>query len=240
LTRLEERPVKKPRVLVVDDEPETIKYVSTNLRVRGYDVLTAEDGLTALREFDQSIVDLVILDIMMPGPDGFEVCRAIRRRSDVPIVMLSARGQERDIVRALDLGADDYLTKPFGVEEMLARVRAALRRTTQTGAAPRPPLVVEGLEIDFGARKVTAQDVEIQLTPTEYDLLAHLAVNAGRVLTHRSLLQAVWGPEYGDETEYLWAYIRRLRRKIEPDPSNPRYILTQPGVGYSFVIPSKD
>ena len=131
--------MKKPRVLVVDDEPETIKYVSTNLRVRGYDVLTAEDGLTALRVFDQSIVDLVILDITMPGPDGFEVCRAIRRRSDVPIVMLSARGQERDIVQALDMGADDYLTKPFGVEEMLARVRAALRRTAQTGAAARPP-----------------------------------------------------------------------------------------------------
>ena len=232
--------MKKPRVLVVDDEPETIKYVSTNLRVRGYDVLTAEDGLTALREFDQSIVDLVILDIMMPGPDGFEVCQAIRRRSDVPIVMLSARGHERDIVRALDLGADDYLTKPFGVEEMLARVRAALRRTAQTGASPRPPLVAEELEIDFGARQVTVLGQEIQLTPTEYDLLAHLAVNAGRVLTHRSLLQAVWGPEYGDETEYLWAYIRRLRRKIEPDPSTPHHILTQPGVGYSFVAPQND
>ena len=151
--------MKKPRVLVVDDEPETIKYVSTNLRVRGYDVLTAEDGLTALKEFDQSIVDLVILDITMPGPDGFEVCRAIRRRSDVPIVMLIARGQERDIVQALDMGADDYLTKPFGVEEMLARVRAALRRTAQTGTSPRPPLVAEELEIDFGTRQVTAQPV---------------------------------------------------------------------------------
>jgi two-component system KDP operon response regulator KdpE len=229
--------VKKPRVLVVDDEPETIKYVSTNLRVRGYDVLTAEDGLTALREFDQSIVDLVILDIMMPGPDGFEVCQAIRRRSDVPIIMLSARGQERDIVRALNLGADDYLTKPFGVEEMLARVRAALRRTTQTGTAPRPPFVAEDLEIDFGARSVTVSGEEVRLTPTEYDLLAHMAVNAGRVLTHRSLLQAVWGPEYGDETEYLWAYIRRLRRKIETDPSDPHHILTQPGVGYYFRAP---
>jgi DNA-binding response OmpR family regulator len=229
--------MKKPRVLVVDDEPETLKYMSTNLRVRGYEVLTAEDGLTALREFDRSLVDLVILDIMMPGPDGFEVCQAIRRQSDVPIIMLSARGQEKDIVRALDLGADDYLTKPFGVEEMLARVRAALRRTAQTGAAPRPPLVVDDLEIDFGSRKVTVRGEQVQLTPTEYDLLAHLAINAGRVLTHRSLLQGVWGPEYGEETEYLWAYIRRLRRKLEPDPSNPRYILTQPGVGYSFVAP---
>ena len=229
--------MKRPRVLLVDDEPETIKYVSANLRARGYDVLTAEDGLTALKAFRESVVDLVILDIMMPAPDGFEVCRAIRRRSGVPIIMLSARGQEKDIVRALDLGADDYLTKPFGVEEMLARVRAALRRIPQTEVTPRPPLVMKDLEIDFVARRVTVRGSAVQLTPTEYDLLVHLAVNAGRVLTHRTLLQAVWGPEYGDETEYVWVYIRRLRRKIEPDPNNPRYILTQPGVGYSFVAP---
>jgi two-component system KDP operon response regulator KdpE len=229
--------MERPRVLVVDDEPETLKYVSINLRARGYDVLTAEEGRTALNVFSESVVDLVILDIMMPGPDGFEVCRAIRRRSGVPIIMLSARGQENDIVRALDLGADDYLTKPFGVEEMLARVRAALRRIPQTGVTPRPPLVMGDLEISFAARRVTVRGSEVQLTPTEYDLLVHLAINAGRVLTHRALLQAVWGPEYGDETEYLWTYIRRLRRKVEPDPSNPRYILTQPGVGYSFVAP---
>jgi two-component system KDP operon response regulator KdpE len=151
--------------------------------------------------------------------------------------MLSARGQERDIVRALDLGADDYLTKPFGVEEMLARVRATLRRTAQIGVTPRPPLVMEDLEMDFAARRVTVRGREVRLTSTEYNLLAHLAINAGRVLTHRALLQAVWGPEYGAETEYLWVYIRRLRRKIEPDPSNPCYILTQLGVGYSFVAP---
>lgn len=229
--------MKRPRVLVVDDEPETIKYVSANMHARGYDVLTAEDGQTALRVFEESAVDLVILDIMMPGPDGFEVCRTIRRQSDVPIIMLSARGQESDIVRALDLGADDYLTKPFGVGEMLARVRAALRRTPQTGVAPHPPLVTEDLEIDFAARLVALRGREVQLTPTEYDLLMHLAINAGRVLTHRALLQAVWGPEYGDETEYVWVYIRRLRCKIEPDPGNPRYILTQPGVGYCFVAP---
>jgi two-component system KDP operon response regulator KdpE len=229
--------MKRPRVLVVDDEPETIKYVSANMRARGYDVLTAEDGQTALEAFRESAVDLVILDIMMPGPDGFEVCRTIRRQSDVPIIMLSARGQESDIVRALDLGADDYLTKPFGVGEMLARVRAALRRIPQTGVAPHPPLVVEDLEIDFAARLVAVRGREVQLTPTEYGLLVHLAINAGRVLTHRALLQAVWGPEYGDETEYVWVYIRRLRCKIEPDPGNPRYILTQPGVGYCFVAP---
>ena len=230
--------MNKPRVLVVDDEPETVKYVSANLRARGYDVQTARDGRTALRAFDGSIVDLVILDIMMPGPDGFEVCQAIRRQSGVPIIMLSARGQERDIVRALDMGADDYLTKPFGVEEMLARVRATLRRATQAEAAPRPPLVVDGLEIDFGARAVRVSGQAVQLTPTEYNLLAHLAINAGRVLSHRALLQAVWGPEYGTETEYMWAYIRRLRRKIEPEPSKPCYILTQPGVGYAFAAPA--
>lgn len=230
--------MKKARVLVVDDEPETVKYVSANLRARGYDVLAAQDGRTALKVFGESIVDLVILDIMMPGPDGFEVCRAIRQQSDVPIVMLSARGQEKDVVRALNLGADDYLTKPFGVEEMLARVRAVLRRTAQPPATPRPPLSVGDLEIDFAARRVLVRSRQVQLTPTEYKLLAHLAVNAGRVLSHRLLLQAVWGPEYGDETEYLWAYIRRLRRKIEPDPGNPRYILTHPGVGYSFAAPA--
>jgi len=230
--------VKRPRVLVVDDEPETVKYVGANLRARGYDVLSAEDGRTALKTFAESVVDLIILDIMMPGPDGFEVCHAIRRGSDVPIIILSARGQERDIVRALDLGADDYLTKPFGVREMLARVRAALRRTSQTGLTPRHPLVIEELEIDFAARRVAVRGREVVLTPTEYDLLAHLVVNVGRVLTHRALLQAVWGPEYGDEVEYVWAYIRRLRRKIEPDPGNPRYILTQAGVGYAFVAPA--
>jgi two-component system KDP operon response regulator KdpE len=227
--------MKKPRVLVVDDEPETVKYVGANLRARGYDVLTASDGRAALKVFSESVVDLIILDIMMPGPDGFEVCQAIRQRSDVPIIMLSARGQEKDVVNALDLGADDYLTKPFGVEEMLARVRAALRRSARTGVTLRPPVTAGELKIDFAARLVTVEGREVRLTPTEYELLAQLAINAGRVLTHRALLQAVWGPEYGDETEYVWAYVRRLRRKIEPDPSNPEYILTEPGVGYHFV-----
>ncbi len=227
--------MKRPKILVVDDELETLKYVGANLSARGYDVLTAEDGRAALKVFKESVMDLVILDIMMPGPDGFEVCQAIRRQSDVPIIMLSARGREKDIVRALDLGADDYLTKPFGVNEMLARVRAVLRRTAQTPTAPHPPVIAGALEIDFATRRVTVHGREVRLTPTEYDLLAHLAINAGRVLSHRVLLQAVWGPEYGDETEYLWTYIRRLRRKIESDPSAPRYILTQPGVGYYFT-----
>lgn len=229
--------MKRIRVLVVDDEPQTVKYVGANLRARGYEVIAAYDGREALKLFREHPVDLVILDIMMPGPDGFEVCQAIRRESDVPIIMLSARGQEKDIVRALNLGADDYLTKPFGVEEMLARIQAVLRRVSRTVPTPRPPVRIGRLEIDFAQRRVTVDGREVHLTPTEYDLLATLALNAGRVLTHRTLLQTVWGPEYGNETEYLWAYIRRLRQKIEPDPQNPQYILTQPGVGYSMVSP---
>ena len=227
--------MKKQRVLIVDDEPETLKYVGANLRARGYEVLTAEDGRAALKLAGETIFDLIILDIGMPGPDGFEVCQAIRRDSDVPIVMLSARGQEKDIVRALDLGADDYLTKPFGAEELVARVRAVMRRIAPAASVARPPLVIGELKIDFDAHQVASQDREIHLTPTEYNLLTYLANNAGKVLTHRMLLQAVWGAEYNTESDYLWAYIRRLRRKIEPDPANPRYILTEPGVGYPFA-----
>lgn len=231
--------MKKVRALLVDDEPQTLKYIGANLRARGYEVLTAEDGRAGLKLFEANLVDLLILDITMPGLDGFQLCQAIRRQSDVPILILSARGQEKDIVRALDLGADDYLTKPFGVEEMLARVRAVLRRTGQRAVTPCPPLTVCDLKIDFATHEVTVQGEPVRLTATEYNLLAHLAINAGRVLTHRALLQAVWGPEYGDETDYLWAYIRRLRRKVEPDPGNPRYILTQPGVGYTLCCTSE-
>ncbi|MBI5650441.1 MAG: response regulator transcription factor [Chloroflexi bacterium] len=227
--------MKKQRVLIVDDEPETLKYVGANLRARGYDIVTAGDGRAALKIANETAFDLIVLDIGMPGLDGFEVCQAIRRDSDVPIVMLSARGQEKDIVRALDLGADDYLTKPFGAEELVARVRAVMRRATPAASASRPPLVIGELKIDFDARQVAIQDREIHLTPTEYNLLTYLANHAGKVLTHRMLLQAVWGAEYATESDYLWAYIRRLRRKLEPDPANPRYILTEPGVGYSFA-----
>jgi DNA-binding response OmpR family regulator len=224
----------KQRVLVVDDEPETVKYLSANLRVRGYDVLCAYDGREALKVCGEHEFNLVVLDIMLPGLDGLQVCRAIRQQSDVPILVLSALGQEEDIVRALDLGADDYLTKPFGVEELLARVRAVLRRVTQATTDLRSPLTVDDLTINFAERRVTLGEREVRLTPTEYNLLTHLAVNRGRVLTHRALLQAVWGAEYGEETEYLWTYVRRLRNKIEPDTAQPRYILTEPGVGYRF------
>jgi two-component system, OmpR family, KDP operon response regulator KdpE len=230
--------MSKIHVLVVDDEPETVKYITANLRARGYEVLTADDGRTALKLFAESRVDLIILDVMLPSLDGFQVCQAIRRQSSVPIIVLSARGQQKDIVRALDLGADDYLTKPFGVEELMARVRSVLRRGMSSGAMQRPPFVLHELRIDFAARGVTVGDRIVELTRTEFDLLAHLAINAGRVLTHRALLQAVWGPEYGDETEYLWTYIKRLRHKIEPDPQKPRYIHTQAGVGYTILSPS--
>jgi two-component system KDP operon response regulator KdpE len=219
-------------VLIVDDEAPMRKYISTNLKIRGYDVLTAADGAEAIKLIDERPFDLLILDIMMPGPDGLDVLARVRRDMDVPVLMLSARGRESDKVEALDAGADDYLTKPFGVEELLARVRAALRRS---GASPRgalPPYDFDGLEIDFGARRVRREGNDVTLTPKEYDVLALLARNAGRVLTHRQVLQAVWGAQYGDESDYVWTYVRRIRRKIEPDLEHPRYVLTEPGVGY--------
>lgn len=228
---------QKPKILVVDDEPATLKYVGTNLRARGYDVLTAPDGLQAIEVAQHTTLDLVLLDLMMPGMDGFQVCQKLREWSEVPIVILSARGQERDKVRALDIGADDYLTKPFGVEELLARVRAVLRRSQAASQGSNQTLEMGRIVVDFDGRRVIANGEPVHLTPTEFNLLAHLARNAGKVLTHRAILQTVWGPEYGQENDYLWAYVRRLRRKIEPDPENPVYLVTEAGVGYSFRSP---
>ncbi len=225
--------MKREHVLIVDDEPETLKYVGMNLRARGYDVATAEDGAEAMQRIESEPFDLILLDITMPGPDGFAVCASVRRHSAVPIIMLSARGQERDKVRALDLGADDYITKPFGIEELLARVRSALRRSQQDVTGDER-VTYGGLSIDFGRRQVVIDGVEVKLTPTEYGLLVQLVRSNGKVLTHTALLQRVWGPEYRDEHEYLWAYIRRLRRKLEADPEHPSYLLTEPGVGYRF------
>ena len=228
--------MSQQRVLVVDDEAPMRKYISTNLKARGYDVLMAEDGTEALKLIDEHTIDLLILDIMMPGPDGLEVLRRVRRDMDVPVVMLSARGRETDKVEALDAGADDYLTKPFGAEELLARVRAALRRVGSAPTRPLPPYRSNGLEVDFSARRVRRDGVEISLTPKEYDVLAHLARNAGKVLTHRQILQAVWGAEYGEEADYVWTYVRRIRRKLEPDQEQPRYLLTEAGVGYRMPV----
>lgn len=224
----------KTRILIVDDEPETVKYLHSNLRARGYEIVCAHDGREALRMFDENVFQMIILDLMMPGLDGFEVCRAIREQADVPILVLSALGQEKDIVRALDLGADDYLTKPFGVSELLARVRAVLRRRAAGAPSLQPPLGVDGLTIHFAERRVTVEGRVVRLTPTEFNLLAYLASHRGCVLTHRALLQAVWGPEYGEETDYLWTYVRRLRGKLESDPNAPRYLHTEPAVGYRF------
>jgi two-component system KDP operon response regulator KdpE len=195
-------------------------------------VHTAADGTEALSLLRERTFDLLILDVMMPGPDGLQVLGALRRDMEIPVIVLSARGREADKVEALDAGADDYLTKPFGVDELLARVRAALRRA---GSAPKgllPPYRCGGLELDFSGRRVRSGGAEVALTPREYEVLAYLARNGGKVLTHRQILQAVWGAEYGDEADYVWTYVRRLRRKIEPDPEQPRYLLTEPGVGY--------
>jgi two-component system, OmpR family, KDP operon response regulator KdpE len=224
-------------ILVVDDEAFTTKFVKMNLKARGYDVLTAADGVEALKLFGESRVDLLILDIGMPGMDGFEVLEAVRRESKVPVIVLSARGRESDKVKALDLGADDYLTKPFGVEELLARVRATLRRAGADQIGEPATYRSGDLEVDFGARRVRRAGEQVTLTAKEYQVLAYLAQHAGKVLSHREILRSVWGPEYGDEAEYVWTYVNRIRRRIEPDPEQPRYLLTMSGMGYSMPEP---
>ncbi len=226
-----------PVVLIVDDEAPTLRYVSAYLKARGYDPLTAADGSEALKLIAERPVDLVILDIGMPGPDGMDVLTAIRRDLDVPVIMLSARGRESDKVAALNLGADDYLTKPFGVEELLARVQATLRRTSALPSTTAPPYRSGALQIDFSARRVERAGEPISLTRKEYELLAYLARNAPKLLTPRQILQAVWGGEYGDEANYVWTYMRRLRLKVEPDPEQPRYLLTEAGMGYAMPPP---
>ena len=225
------------RILVAEDEAPLRDFVSRNLRARGYVVSEAGNGLEALAVWERESPHLAVLDIMMPRMDGLEVCRRIRERSNAPIIALTALDAEADKVAALDLGADDYLTKPFGVEELLARVRAAMRRSQWQSEQPQPGAQwFGGLMVDLEGRVVRRDDVEIRLTPTEFSLLAQLVTHAGKVLTHRQLLQRVWGPEYGDEAEYLRVYVQRLRRKIEPEPAAPRYLLTEPGVGYRFAL----
>jgi two-component system, OmpR family, KDP operon response regulator KdpE len=223
------------RILVVDDEPQILRSLRTTLASHGYDVQTAATGEEALAAVDGRLPDLVVLDLVLPGLSGLEVCRHLRARSSLPILVLSARGDERDKVAALDLGADDYLTKPFGVNELLARIRAALRRAV---GARGPSAVVEAgaLWVDFDRRQVTLDGAEVRLTPTEFDLLKVLVANAGRVLTHGYLLRTVWGPEYEGESQLLRVFIGQLRRKVERDPSRPQHILTDPGVGYRFRI----
>jgi len=232
---------RKATILVVDDEPHVVRLVKANLEPSGYRILTAADGEQALRAVQGESPDLVILDIMLPKMDGYEVCRHIREFSPVPVIMLTARTAEVDLVHGFEVGADDYLTKPFGVNELLMRVRAVLRRSRWPEQVLARRLFKAGpIEIDFAQHKVTVDGQPVKLSPTEYRLLAYLASNAGRVLVHRELLRAVWGPEYGEESEYLRVYIRYLRQKLEPDPANPRYLLTQPGAGYMFYQPEED
>lgn len=225
------------RILVVDDEPAVRRTLQANLVARGYDTMAVETGEDALRAVMERAPDLVILDLMLPGLSGIDLCAAMRAQSSIPILVLSARGEERTKVRALDLGADDYLTKPFGIQELLARVRALLRRSPAPGERDHV-LQVGRLVMREAAREVLRDEVQLELTPREFDILAYLMRYSGKVVTHRVLLQEIWGPEYIHETQYLRVFINRLRHKIEEEPSRPRYILTEPGVGYRMVSPS--
>lgn len=225
----------KLTVLVADDEAGLVRLLKSELELAGYHVITAADGVRAVELAAKHEPDVIILDIMMPGKDGFAVCEEVREFSYAPIIMLSARGQERDKVQALNIGADDYLTKPFGMEELLARVGAAVRRSRiAQGEFQRAPLRVGKITIDFAAREVRKADVPVTLTTTEYKLLCALVKNPRHVVMHEALLSAVWGPEYTEQTEYLWVYVGRLRNRLEDDPNHPKMILTVPGVGYRF------
>ncbi|HEY3884291.1 MAG TPA: response regulator transcription factor [Vicinamibacterales bacterium] len=222
------------RILLVDDEPSILATMAPLLRARGYEVSTATTGHAALEAVDRQPPQLVVLDLTLPDLDGIEVCRRLREGRAVPIVVLSARGAEQDKVAALDAGADDYVTKPFGVEELLARVRVALRRG-EASPAVAGPIVRGDLTIDLDRRRVTRGGEEIRLTPKEFELLMFLAQHPGRVLTHRTILRAIWGPNAVDQPEHLRVLINALRRKIERDSAKPRYILTEPWVGYRFA-----
>ncbi len=231
--------MRAKRILVAEDEVALRDFVSRNLRARGFEVHEASNGLEAMAMWEREDPHLLILDIMMPRMDGLEVCKRVREHSTVPIIVLTALDAESDKVTALDLGADDYLTKPFGVEELLARVRAVLRRTQSDMIARADEEIKRfgDLEIDLSGHVVRLKGEEVRLSPTEFALLKQLVMNAGKVLTHRMLLQSIWGPEYGGEAEYLRVYINRLRHKLESDLTNPQYLLTEPGVGYRFVAP---
>jgi two-component system KDP operon response regulator KdpE len=226
---------KHRRILVVDDEPQITRVLRTSLSGHAYDVRVANDGETALEIMKDWTPDLVITDLAMPNMDGLELTRRLRSTRQVPILILSVRGEERTKVQALDAGADDYVTKPFGIEELLARVRASLRRHPSADALP--PFVSKDFSVDFEERRVTARGEEVHLAPKEFEVLRHLIIHLGKPVSHRRLLQTIWGPEYGEETENLRVVINQLRKKIEKDPSQPRYILTEPWVGYRFQPP---
>jgi two-component system, OmpR family, KDP operon response regulator KdpE len=221
------------RVLVVDDEPQIRRALAINLRARGYEVDLASTGEEALEQAAQRHPDVVILDLGLPGVDGIQVIRGLRGWSPVPIIVLSVREQEADKVAALDAGADDYVTKPFGINELLARLRAAVRRAAPTDETA-PIVETADFRVDLAAKRVTASQGEVRLTPTEWHLVEVLVRNRGKLVGQRQLLQEVWGPQYGEETNYLRVFIARVRRKLEPYPAVPRYFLTEPGMGYRF------
>ncbi|HEX8492508.1 MAG TPA: response regulator transcription factor [Pyrinomonadaceae bacterium] len=227
---------QQPRILVVDDEPQIARVLRTGLKTHGYDVRVAADGVSALETFGDWHPDLVVTDLAMPNLDGLELCRRLRETSQLPIIVLSVRGEEKTKVEALDAGADDYVTKPFGMDELLARVRAQLRRALKPAISEASSAVLEvgDFRIDLESRRVFVQELEVHLTPKEYDLLVHFVRHAGKVLTHRTLLTAVWGGNYTEQGEYLRVFVGQLRKKIEPNSSSPRYILTEPWVGYRF------
>ena len=224
------------RALLIEDDPNIVDLIRSNLAVRGFDTVVSADGMRALQLLETEQPDIVLLDLMLPEADGFELCRQIRERSAVAVIVVSARGGERDKVTALNMGADDYMTKPFSVEELLARITATLRRTRSAGASePGPPTVVVGdVVIDLTNQQVTRAGVLVHLTPTEFSLLRELATNRGKLLSHAYLLRRVWGPAYQTETEYVRVYVRRLRAKLEGDDAEP-LIVTAPRAGYRFV-----
>jgi two-component system KDP operon response regulator KdpE len=224
------------RALVVEDDPNIVDLIRANLAVRGFDTVVSNDGMRALQLLETEEPDIVLLDLMLPAVDGFELCRQIRERSAVAVIVVSARGGERDKVTALNMGADDYMTKPFSVEELLARITANLRRTRSAGAAePAPPIVTAGdIVIDLASQQVTKAGQPVHLTPTEFSLLRELVTNRGKLLSHAHLLRRVWGHGYQTETEYIRVYVRRLRAKLETDQGQP-LIITAPRAGYRFV-----
>lgn len=226
----------KPRILVVDDEPQLTRVLRTGLTSRGFDVRAAADGLAGFEMFSDWHPDLIITDLAMPNMDGLELCRRVRAISQVPIIILSAKGEEKTKVEALDIGADDFVTKPFGIDELLARVRASLRRANAgpTNGANKTILETGDFRVDLDSRVVTVHGSEIHLTPKEFDLLNYFLTHPGKVLTHRTLLAAVWGSNYVEQNEYLRVFVGNLRKKIEKDAAAPRYIITEPWIGYRF------
>ena len=229
--------MERPRILVVDDEPQLTRVLRTGLKSRGYDVRGAADGLAAFETFSDWHPDLVITDLAMPNVDGLELCRRLRAISQIPIIVLSAKGEEKTKVEALDLGADDFVTKPFGIDELLARVRASLRRaSTQSKAEPEPTNLESGdFHVDLESRKVTVRGSEVHLTPKEFELLVYFVKHAGKVLTHRTLLAAVWGGDYVEQDQYLRVFVGNLRKKLEKEVPGQNYIVTEPWVGYRFT-----